>query len=51
MILEVADIRIQPGQQAEFDEAIHAVKTVLSHPKASRATRSTRASRAPSAMC
>ena len=31
MILEVADIRIQPGQQAAFDEAIkRGVETVIS---------------------
>jgi heme-degrading monooxygenase HmoA len=31
MILEVADIRIQPGQQAAFDEAIQrGLKTVIS---------------------
>ncbi len=31
MILEVADIRIQPGRQAEFDAAIqHGVNTVIS---------------------
>jgi len=31
MILELADIRIQPGQQAEFDEAIlRGVRTVIS---------------------
>jgi heme-degrading monooxygenase HmoA len=31
MILEVADIRIQPGRQAEFDEAIErGLKTVIS---------------------
>ena len=31
MILELADIRIHPGQQAAFDEAIaHAVRTVVS---------------------
>jgi heme-degrading monooxygenase HmoA len=30
MILELADIRIQPGQQAEFDAAIaHGLKTVI----------------------
>lgn len=30
MILEVADIRIQPGRQAEFDVAIqHGVETVI----------------------
>ena len=30
MILELADIRIQPGQQAAFDEAIQrAVSTVI----------------------
>ncbi len=32
MILEIADIRIQPGQQAAFDEAIQrGVASVLSH--------------------
>ena len=31
MILELADIRIQPGKQAEFDEAINrALRTVVS---------------------
>ena len=31
MILEVADIRIQPGRQAEFDEAIQrGLRTVIS---------------------
>jgi heme-degrading monooxygenase HmoA len=31
MILELADIRIPPGKQAEFDEAIrHGVETVIS---------------------
>jgi heme-degrading monooxygenase HmoA len=31
MILEVADIRIQPGQQAAFDEAIqHGLRSVIS---------------------
>ncbi len=31
MILELADIRIQPGQQAAFDEAIQrAISTVIS---------------------
>ena len=34
MILELADIRIQPGQQAAFDEAIkRAVETVISKAK------------------
>ena len=34
MILELADIRIQPGQQAAFDEAIErAVSTVASKAK------------------
>jgi heme-degrading monooxygenase HmoA len=34
MILEVADIRIQPGRQAEFDAAIqHGVNTVISPAK------------------
>ncbi len=32
MILEVADIRIQPGRQAEFDAAIeHGVRSVIAH--------------------
>ncbi len=31
MILEIADIRIQPGRQAEFEQAIrHGIATVLS---------------------
>ena len=34
MILELADIRIQPGQQAAFDEAIQrAIRTVISKAK------------------
>ena len=34
MILEVADIRIHPGKQAEFDEAIlRGIKTVVSKSK------------------
>ena len=34
MILEVADIHIQPGQQAAFDEAIQrGLKTVISRAK------------------
>ncbi|HSW20842.1 MAG TPA: antibiotic biosynthesis monooxygenase [Ramlibacter sp.] len=34
MILEVADIRIQPGRQAEFDEAIaRGLATVISQAK------------------
>ena len=34
MILELADIRIQPGQQAAFDEAIQrAIRTVVSKAK------------------
>jgi heme-degrading monooxygenase HmoA len=34
MILEVADIRIQPGRQAEFDEAIQrGLKTVIGRAK------------------
>ena len=34
MILELADIRIHPGQQAAFDEAIqHGIKDVLSKAK------------------
>lgn len=37
MILEVADIRIQPGQQAAFDEAIRrGVETVISKAKGFR---------------
>lgn len=31
MILEIADIRIQPGREAEFDAAIqHGVRTIIS---------------------
>lgn len=34
MILELADIRIQPGQQAAFDEAIQrGIRTVISQAK------------------
>ncbi len=34
MILELADIRIQPGQNAAFDEAIErGLKTVIAHAK------------------
>jgi heme-degrading monooxygenase HmoA len=34
MILELADIRIQPGQQAAFDEAIvRGLTTVIAHAK------------------
>jgi heme-degrading monooxygenase HmoA len=34
MILELADIRIHPGQQTAFDEAIaHGVHTVIAHAK------------------
>lgn len=37
MILELADIRIQPGQQAAFDEAIQrGVETVISKAKGYR---------------
>ena len=37
MILEVADIRIAPGQQAAFDEAIQrGVTTVISHARGFR---------------
>ncbi len=37
MILELADIQIQPGKQAEFEAAIvHGVTTVISHAKAFR---------------
>ena len=32
MIYEVADIRIQPGQQAAFEQAIqHGVSSVIAH--------------------
>ena len=34
MILELADIRIAPGQNAAFEEAIeHGLRTVISHAK------------------
>ena len=37
MILELADIQIQPGKQAEFEVAIlHGVKTVISQAKGFR---------------
>jgi heme-degrading monooxygenase HmoA len=37
MILEIADIRIAPGRQAEFDEAIErGVRTVIAHAKGFR---------------
>jgi len=37
MILEIADIRIQPGQQAEFDAAIRrGIATVITHAKGFR---------------
>jgi len=37
MILEIADIRIPPGKQAEFDAAIqHGIKTVVSTAKGFR---------------
>lgn len=37
MILEVADIRIHPGQQAAFDEAIQrGLETVIAHAKGFR---------------
>ena len=37
MILEIADIRIQPGKQAEFDEAIQrGLRTVVSTAKGFR---------------
>ncbi len=37
MILEIADIRIPPGKQAEFDAAIqHGIKTVVSAAKGFR---------------
>jgi quinol monooxygenase YgiN len=37
MILEVADVRIQPGQQAAFDKAIvHGVESVIAKAKGYR---------------
>lgn len=37
MILEIADIRIQPGRQAEFDEAVvRGLATVLAQAKGCR---------------
>ena len=37
MILEIADIRIPPGQQAAFDEAIErGVRTVIAHARGFR---------------
>jgi hypothetical protein len=50
MILELADIRIQPGQQAAFDEAIVSARHVPpSSPRPRASSRSTRASSRPSA--
>ena len=43
MILEIADIRIAPGKQAEFDAAIqHGVATVASKAKGFRGFKVTR---------
>jgi hypothetical protein len=40
MILEIADIRITPGKQAEFDAAIqHGLETVVSRQRAFAAGR------------
>jgi heme-degrading monooxygenase HmoA len=40
MILEIADIRIQPGQQAAFDEAIErGLQTIISKAKGFRGYR------------
>jgi hypothetical protein len=37
MILEVAELRIQPGRQAEFDEALlRALRTVMSRAEGCR---------------
>jgi heme-degrading monooxygenase HmoA len=37
MVLEIADIRIQPGRQADFEEAIQrALATVMSQAKGAR---------------
>ncbi|MBI5255092.1 MAG: antibiotic biosynthesis monooxygenase [Burkholderiales bacterium] len=37
MILEIADIHIQPGRQSEFDEAIqHGLRTVLAQARGVR---------------
>ena len=37
MILELADFRIQPGRQSEFDAAIaHGVQSVIAHAKGFR---------------
>jgi hypothetical protein len=51
MILEMADIRIKPGQQAAFEEAIPSAAWKPSHPRprACEATRWTRGSSRPSA--
>ncbi|MBC5768620.1 antibiotic biosynthesis monooxygenase family protein [Ramlibacter albus] len=40
MVLEIADIRIQPGKQAEFEEAItRAIATVASRAKGAKNAR------------
>ena len=51
MILELADIRIQTGKNAEFEAAIaHGVKTIIAQAQASKVGRSIAASKALTAM-
>jgi heme-degrading monooxygenase HmoA len=48
MILELADIRIAPGQQAAFDEAIlRGVTTVIAHAKGFKGYRVSRSIESP----
>lgn len=52
MILELVDIRIQPGQQAAFDEAIQlGVNTVIAKAKGFQGFKINRGIESPSAIC
>jgi hypothetical protein len=52
MILELADIHIQPGKQAEFDAAIvHGVKDVISKSKGFRGYKINKGIESPERMC
>ena len=48
MILEIADIRIHPGQQAQFDEAVErGLRTIISKAKGFRAFQVTKGIESP----
>ena len=52
MILELADIRIHPGQQAEFEKAIElGLNTVACKAKGFQGGKVNRGMKAPNAMC